>query len=188
MDMNDLNMIAGAAATLCRDFGSTLLPISARWHSEPSTNDKQDGRYIITVRHYDGTQRDIYGPVTRVPHGWSATHGAKTMALSEAFSAIRHEIETTPLQLHLPEDVIEAAQQRALELSADMCRHVSRQEVYRGLVAGELAPLATDGAGPLASETMRLTSEQSVRLHACAVKLSLSLPGAADFLCRNAEF
>jgi hypothetical protein len=39
-------------------------------------------------------QRDIYGPVTRVQHGWSARHGARTMALAEAFSAIRHEIAT----------------------------------------------------------------------------------------------
>jgi hypothetical protein len=100
----------------------------------------------------------------------------------------KRKLETTPHRLRLPKDVIEAAQQRALDLSADMCRHVSRQEVYRGLVAGELAPLATDGAGPWKSETLWLTPEQSARLHACAEKQSLSLPNAADFLCRNAGF
>jgi hypothetical protein len=100
----------------------------------------------------------------------------------------KRKLATSPHRLRLPRDVIAAAQQRALDLSADLCRHVSRQEVYRGLVAGELAPLATDGAGPWVSETLWLTAEQSARLCACAEKRSLNLSGAADFLCRYAEF
>jgi hypothetical protein len=100
----------------------------------------------------------------------------------------KRKLATSPHRLRLPRDVIAAAQQRALDLSADLCRHVSRQEVYRGLVAGELAPLAVAGGAPWKSETLWLTAEQSARLHACAEKRSLSLPGAADLLCRNAEF
>jgi hypothetical protein len=98
----------------------------------------------------------------------------------------KRKLETAPVPLRLPLDVIEAATARALELSRVEARKVSRQEVYRRLIDGSLPPLQVDGSGPWKSETLHLTEEQTGRLDLVAARPDMNRSRAADFLLRNA--
>lgn len=97
----------------------------------------------------------------------------------------KRKLETSPVPLRLPRDVIEAAGARARELSRADGRKVSRQEVYRRLIAGDLQPLQVAGDGPWKSETLHLTAEQVRRLDDVAGRPDMNRSRAADFLCRT---
>jgi hypothetical protein len=72
----------------------------------------------------------------------------------------RKRVGNVHLYVRLPADVIEAATQLALELSADECRPVPRQEVYRRILAGTLPRMRVDGSGPLSRDRLTITAVQ----------------------------